>query len=319
MLLTRPWILAFAIACAAPVQAETVYVSDEGADAIHVIEAPRWTEAARIAVGKRPRGMQLSHDGKQLYVAVGNDDRIDVLDLASRKVVAHLPSGPDPERFVVSPDGRWLYVANENDNTVSFVDIAAKKIMHEVPVGAEPEGMAVSPDGRWVICTSESASLVHFIDAASAKLIDSVLVGTRPRDAVFSADGSQLWVSSETRASVAVFAMPSRKVLHTIDFDDDDNAPATVQAVGLVLRPQRAFVALGRGNAVAEVDPGTFAVRHYFPVGSRNWGIGISPDGRRLFAANGLSGDVTVIDLVASRPVATIRVGGKPWGVVVTP
>jgi YVTN family beta-propeller protein len=136
---------------------------------------------------------------------------------------------------------------------------------------------------------------------------------------VFSADGGQLWVSSETRASVAVFAMPSRKVLHTIDFDDDDNAPATVQSVGLVLRPQRAFVALGRGNAVAEVDPQTFAIRRYLPVGNRNWGIGVAPDGSHLFAANGLSGDVTVIDLAKNKPIATIPVGGKPWGVVVTP
>ena len=310
--------LAF-VACTMPARAETAYVSDEGANVVHVIQAPQWKEAATIIVGKRPRGMQLSHDGRQLYVALGNDDRIDVIDLATRKVVDHLPSGPDPERFVVSPDGRWLYVANENDNTVSFVDIAARKIVHEVPVGAEPEGMAVSPDGRWVICTSESASLVHFIDVASAKLVDSVLVGTRPRDAVFSADGRQLWVSSETRGSVAIFAMPSRKVVHTVDFDDDDKAPPTVQAVGLVLTPQRAFVALGRGNAVAEVDPGTFAIRRYFPVGSRNWGIAIAPDGKRLFAANGLSGDITVIDLLANTPIATIKVGGKPWGVVVTP
>ncbi|MGA0585527.1 hypothetical protein ACO2Q2_00065 [Dyella sp. KRB-257] len=108
-------------------------------------------------------------------------------------------------------------------------------------------------------------------------------------------------------------------MLHTIDFDDDDKAPATVQAVGLVLRPDRAFVALGRGDAVAEVDPKTFAISRYFPVGHRNWGIGIAPDGKQLVAANGLSGDGTVIDLVANKPVATIAVGGKPWGVVVTP
>jgi PQQ-dependent catabolism-associated beta-propeller protein len=320
MRLINRWIVALALVCALPVaRAETAYVSDEAANAIHVIVAPRWVETATIAVGKRPRGMQLSHDGRQLYVALGNDDRIDVVDLATRKVVDHLPSGPDPERFVVSPDGRWLYVANESDNTVSFVDIAHRKIVHEVAVGAEPEGMAVSPDGHWVICTSESASLVHFIDAASAKLVDSILVGTRPRDAVFSADGRQLWVSSETRATVAIFAMPERKLMHTVDFDDDDKAPDGVQAVGLVLRPPHAFVALGRGNAVAEVDPATFVIRRYFPVGSRNWGIGLSPDGGRLFAANGLSGDVSVVDVTAGRTLATIKVGGKPWGVVVVP
>ena len=307
------------LALVGPACAETAYVSDEKANVVHVIDAPRWTVVNDIAVGQRPRGMAVSRDGKRLYVASGNDDRIDIIDLATRKVVGHLPSGPDPERFALSPDGRWLYVANENDNTVSFVDIDRQTIAHTVAVGAEPEGMAVSPDGRWVICTSESASLVHFIDAQTAKLIDSVLVGTRPRDAVFSADGRELWVSSETRATVAVFSMPDRKLLHTIDFDSDEHAPDTVQAVGIVIGPTRAFIALGRGNAVAEVDPATFAIRRYFPVGQRNWGIGLSPDGKRLYAANGLSGSVTVIDLVADRPIATIPVPGKPWGVVVVP
>ena len=300
-------------------RAETAYVSDEQANVVHVIQAPQWTRVADIAVGKRPRGMVLSADHRRLYVAAGNDDHIDVIDLATRRVVDHIPSGPDPERFAMSPDGRWLYVANENDSTVSFIDIAAKRIVHSVAVGGEPEGMAVSPDGRWVICTSESASLVHFIEAKTARLVDSVMVGTRPRDAQFTVDGRQLWVSSETRATVAVFDMPSRKLLHTIDFDRDPKAPDTVQAVGIVLRPDRALVALGRGNGVADIDPRTFAVRRYLPAGSRDWGVAVSPDGRRAYAANGLSGDVTVLDLGDGHAEATVKTGGKPWGVVVVP
>jgi len=299
--------------------AETAYVSDEQANVVHVIDAPRWTQIADIPVGKRPRGMVLSADHRRLYVAAGNDDRIDVIDLATRRVVDHLPSGPDPERFALSPDGRRLYVANEEDNSVSFVDIAAKKIVRTVGVGAEPEGMAVSPDGKWVICTSESASLVHFIDAASGALVDSEMVGTRPRDARFTADGRQLWVSSETRATVSVFDMPSRRLLHTIDFDRDPHAPDTVQAVGILLGTDHAYVALGRGNGVADIDPRDFSVRRYLPAGSRDWGIGVAPDGKRLFAANGLSGDVSVIDLASGRTEATVKTGGKPWGVVVVP
>jgi PQQ-dependent catabolism-associated beta-propeller protein len=308
---------ALLLPCGAAV-AQTAYVSDEEADVLHVIVAPHWEVAARIPVGQRPRGMRLAPGGKLLYVAVSDDNRIDVVDLGSRKVIGHLPSGPDPERFAVSPDGRFLYVANEADNRVSFVDIGAGKIVREVEVGAEPEGMAVSPDGRWVICTSESASLVHFIDARTGELVDSVMVGTRPRDAVFNADGSRLWVSSETRATVSVFEMPSRRLLHTIDFDRDPDAPDTVQAVEMILG-KRAFVALGRGNAVAEVDPRDYSVSRYFPAGFRNWGIGADPARRYLFAAAGLSGDVTVIDLGSNKPVATIRTGGKPWGVVVAP
>ena len=298
--------------------AQTAYVSDEQANVVHVLAAPAWKEVAAIPVGRRPRGMAPSPDGRLLYVAASDDDRIEVIDLAKRKVVGALPSGPDPERFAISPDGKRLYVANEDDALVSFVDIAARRIVREVPVGAEPEGMAVSPDGRWVVCTSESASLAHFIDARTGELVASEMVGTRPRDAKFSADGSTLWVSSETRASVTVFAMPERKRLHTIDFDRDPAMPATVQAVGVVLG-RRAFVALGRGNGVAEVDPRTFAVVRSFPAGNRVWGIGISPDGRYLLAAAGLSGDVTVVDLARNRVQATIHTGGKPWGVVVLP
>jgi YVTN family beta-propeller protein len=49
------------------------------------------------------------------------------------------------------------------------------------------------------------------------------------------------------------------------------------------------------------------------------WGIALSHDGRRLYAANGLSGDVTVIDLASGRALASVATGGKPWGVVVAP
>jgi YVTN family beta-propeller protein len=95
--------------------------------------------------------------------------------------------------------------------------------------------------------------------------------------------------------------------------------PQQVPADGQRFPTLAQVLALGRGNAVAEVDPKTFAIRRYFPVGRRNWGIGVSPQGTHLFAANGLSGDMTVIDLAANKPLATIPLGGKPWGVVVAP
>src|SRR4051794_9817351 len=81
----------------ATAQAETAYISDEQANVVHVLAAPDWDHVATIAVGRRPRGMAVSHDLKFLYVASGNDNRIDVIDLATRKVVDHVPSGPDPE------------------------------------------------------------------------------------------------------------------------------------------------------------------------------------------------------------------------------
>jgi YVTN family beta-propeller protein len=119
---------------------------------------------------------------------------------------------------------------------------------------------------------------------------------------------------------VAIFDARTHKVLRTIDFDRDPAAPERVQAVGIVLAPdgRRAFVALGRGNHVAEVDAQSGRILRYYPVGIRNWGIALSPDQHRLYAANGISGDLSIIDLAAGR-TTTLRLGGKPWGAVSAP
>ena len=89
-------VLALGVAsCGAPPAARhTAYVDDEQANVVHVIDGATAKEVARIPVGARPRGMALSHDGRQLYVAAGNANRIDVVDLASRKVVGAFHPAP---------------------------------------------------------------------------------------------------------------------------------------------------------------------------------------------------------------------------------
>ena len=55
------------------------------------------------------------------------------------------------------------------------------------------------------------------------------------------------------------------------------------------------------------------------PVGNRVWNFAFTPDRRKLYAANGLSNDVSVIDTRTNRVVATVAAGDGPWGVAVTP
>jgi DNA-binding beta-propeller fold protein YncE len=86
----------------------------------------------KIAVGKRPRGIHLSRDGKELLVALSGSpiggpgvdesklpppdrtaDGIGIVDIAARKIASILTSGPDPEQIALSPDGTKLFVSNE--------------------------------------------------------------------------------------------------------------------------------------------------------------------------------------------------------------
>src|SRR5688572_4015061 len=54
---------------------ERVFVSDEDGGAIIVLEAERGLVLGRIAVGKRPRGLVVSPDGKFLYVALSGSPK----------------------------------------------------------------------------------------------------------------------------------------------------------------------------------------------------------------------------------------------------
>jgi PQQ-dependent catabolism-associated beta-propeller protein len=313
--------LVFALALlAAPAAAETVYVSNEQDNTISAIDGETLSVTATIPVGRRPRGIALSPDKRRLFVAVGDDNRIDVVDLASRKVVDALPSGEDPELFVVHPDGKRLFVANENDSLVSVLEIEPKKVIGEIQVGVEPEGMAVSPDGQLVVCTSETTSMAHFLDASTYEVVDNVLVDTRPRAAAFTPDGKQVWVSSELRGTVSVIGVQSRAIDAVVEFAIPGVPRELVQAVGIAHgRDGRAYVALGPANRVAEVDGKSLKILRYYLVGQRVWHIALSADEKRLYAANGGSGDVTVIDLERREPVKSIAVGRSPWGVVTAP
>jgi YVTN family beta-propeller protein len=78
-------------------------------------------------------------------------------------------------------------------------------------------------------------------------------------------------------------------------------------------------VALGPANRVAVVDPKTYEVQKYILVGQRVWNMGFSPDQKLLMTANGVSNDITIIDVADQKPIKSVPVGRSPWGVVVSP
>lgn len=310
------WAVLLLAACgAARKGSDIVFISDEAANVVHVIDGATGAIEGELKTGARPRGMARSYDGRTLYVAASNANRIEAWDIGARRLARSYASGSDPERFVVSPDGKMLYIANEDHAAVSFLDLASGRIAREVAVGPEPEGMGISPDGRLLVATSEAASTAHFIDTRTGELLDSVMVGSRPRDVLFVKGGKEIWVSSEQRGTISVFDAGTRRIKHIIDLVKAFPDLTTVQAVEMEITRdgKRAFVAMGRSNQVAEIDPVSWTVVRHFPSGERNWGLALSPDDQRLYAVSGLSGDVTIIDLVSNSVRTRVRFAGKPW------
>ncbi|SHF35216.1 PQQ-dependent catabolism-associated beta-propeller protein [Modicisalibacter ilicicola DSM 19980] len=307
-------------------QAERIFVSNEKDNTLSVIDGETLEVIETIPVGRRPRAMAFSNDGSQLFVAVGDDEAIDMIDLDTLKVVRSLAAGEDPEVIRVHPDRPHIYVSNEDDNIVSVLDYQKRTRVTQIPVGVEPEGLGVSPDGKWLIATSETSNMAHIIDLETMEAVYHRLVGARPRHVEFTREGDKAWVSAEIAGTVAIIDMQDTfDVIHTLEFEVPGVPRETVQAVGMELTSDGrfAFVALGPSNRVAVVDQQSYEVLDYLLVGQRVWHLALDADENRLFTTNGVSGDVTVIEIEGDEgdfeAIRSIPVGRFPWGVVVAP
>lgn len=315
---------------------QLLYVSAEDSGEIFVVDAEQASVVARIPVGKRPRGLKVSKDGRYLYVALSGSPRggpnmdesklppadrsadgIGVIDLVERKLLRTLPGGQDPESFDLSKDGKTLYVSNEETAELSVLDLESGKILRRVPVGKEPEGVGVRPDGNVVYVTSEQDGKVTAIDAKTFAVVGEIAAGMRPRAVAFTKDGSLGFISNELGGTLTAFDPRSNKPLATVQIEA--KTPIGQRPMGLVLSPddQRLFVSTGRGGAIAVVDVAKRELDHMIDgVGVRPWGIAISGDGKHVFTANGPSNDLAVVDVATGKVEKTVKLEGLPWGVV---
>jgi len=163
--------------------------------------------------------------------------------------------------------------------------------------------------------------MVHWIDTESAEIFNNTLVAQRPRHAEFSRSGDRLWVSSEIGGTVAILDTATQTTLHTLSMQIPGISDDLIQPVGIRLTSdgKLAFVALGPANHVAVIDQQTYEVIGYVLVGRRVWHLEFAEDDLRIFATNGISGDVTVIDVLTLKPIKTIKVGRFPWGAAFRP
>jgi YVTN family beta-propeller protein len=325
-----------------------VYVTDERSGDVTVIDGGDFKVVATIPVGKRPRGIHVSPDGKTVYVAVsgtpiggppqldahgdpilhkgGDDDDDDanadksadgivVVDVATKKSTGKIAAGSDPEEFSLSKDGTRLYVSNEDTKSASVINIASAKVEHIIPVGQEPEGVATTPDGKFFYVTCETGGDVFVIDTSSYKSVAHFKVAVRPRSVDFLKDAAIGFVPSESVGQLNVIDTDHPNVVKTLTL------PAGSRPMRVRVAPngKKIYVSNGRAGTISVIDSHSYELLDTIKVGARPWGIVISPDGKVLYAANGPSNDVSVVDLETAKEVARVKAGSSPWGLVIVP
>jgi YVTN family beta-propeller protein len=328
-------------------QSFQIYVSNEKSGDVTVIDGGDNHVIRTIPVGKRPRGIHGSPDGRTVYVALsgtpiaappqldakGNpifqkgkddddDDRvksdksadaIGVVDVAQGKLSGKITSGSDPEEFSLSKDGTKLYVSNEDVKTASVIDIATAKVEHIIVVGQEPEGVATAPDGKRFYVTCEAGGEIYAIDTSGYTTIGHFKVNVRPRSMAFLPGSALGFIPSESTSELNVVDTANLKIVKVIALPPGSRP----MSVKVSLNGQKIYVSNGRAGTVSVLDSHTYELLNTIKVGTRPWGMALSPDGKLLYTANGPSNDVSVVDLEANKEIARVQAGTSPWSVAV--
>jgi YVTN family beta-propeller protein len=318
-----------------------VWVSAEDAGEVAAVDPVKGEVAFRIKVGRRPRGLKLSPDGKLLYVTVTGTpkpdphgfvpkvtaadraaDGVAVVDVAARKLLRTLPAGQAPVAIDLSPNGKTAYVANGETAELTVLDLASGKITKKIHVGQDPAGVTVRPDGKVVYVAMAGTNEVYAIDAVKLELVMRVDAGIVPRSVVFSRDGATAFAIDEQIAGVTLVDARKHQLLRHLLLANQVKTIFVPRPFGGALSPdgKLLFVSGGLGRSILVVDVAKQkVVRAIDEVGQVPRGIGIQRDGKKLFTANGPSNDVSIVDVASGKVEKRVAVGGAPWGLVVGP
>lgn len=88
-------------------------------------------------------GLELTPDGKQLWVTSLGDSGIYVYDIATKKLSEKIAVGKCPNWVTFSPDGKYSAVSNSDSGDCSIIDTKTQREVARVKVGKGPKRLIV--------------------------------------------------------------------------------------------------------------------------------------------------------------------------------
>ena len=143
-----------------------------------------------------PVAMQLSLDGRWLYIACEDSDQLLAVDTHTQQVARRIRVGRMPRGITLSPDGKTLYVSNENDNDVMEINAESFQIRRTLAVGWEPVGLTTDRSRKLLYVANTLGDDISVVDLQSGRELKRLQAGHYPEYIALSRDGSRVYVAS---------------------------------------------------------------------------------------------------------------------------
>jgi DNA-binding beta-propeller fold protein YncE len=256
--------------------------------------------------------LQLSRDGRHLYVLDLAHFRLVIVDAKSKQILSSVPVGRMPFGLALSPSGKRAYVSNVGMFQYSLVPgYDPKDPKHtglefpafgfpstEATKGATVEGKQIAGLGDPNVPDSNSVFVIDIRDPAQPKVLEKVRTGIPVGDqsvggsspGAVVAGKKEIFVSNAAQDSISVLNARTNKVEKTIVLEPADSVKGLrgVLPFGMALSPdkKRLYVACSGINALAVLDARNENILGYIPTAWFPARVAVSADNRTLYVAN---------------------------------
>ena len=214
-----------------------------------------------------------------------------------------------------------VVVVNQQSDTVTLVDLKTMAAYRNVPVVAGPHEAAVSPDGRRVLVTNynkqgvgqqKTLSLIALPGGDPIKTID--LGEYRAPHDVRWVDGSRVVVTVEGSQALLLVNVESGAIERVFKTD-----AGVSHMLALSTDRTRLYCSNMRDGSVSAFDFKTGQKIKDVKTGKECEGVGVTPDGRWVWAGNRAEDTISIIDTKSLEVTKRIQSPGFPYRVQFTP
>ncbi|MDQ1249568.1 MAG: hypothetical protein QG597_3943 [Actinomycetota bacterium] len=294
----------------------SVWVADEGADSISVIDAA--TNAVRMTLNgiKAPHNIQVGRDGAVVF-AVSSAGVVVAIDPMTYRVTATAPTGAQPAHVIEAPNGK-VYVTNSGDGTVSVYQAPGLSPAGRITLNGMPHGLRPAAGGSVIVVANTMNGALDLIDPATDTYVGAVPVGSSPAQVAVSADGKYAYTGISEPPSVVKVDLAQRKVV--------GSAAVPNTPVQLYLTPNDTQVVSAdqgkkdtQGHTLSVIDTTAMTTRGTVATGAGPHGVVIDASGNWAWVTNNYDNTVTAVDLSTLTAMAPIPVGTQPSGISYSP
>lgn len=214
-----------------------------------------------------------------------------------------------------------VVVVNQSSDSVTLIDLKTMEAYRNVPVVAGPHEAAASPDGRRVLVTNynkpgvgqqKTLSLIALPGGDTIKTID--LGEYRAPHDVRWVDGSRVVVTVEGSQALLLVNVDSGAVERVFKTD-----AGVSHMLALSTDRTRLYCSNMRDGSVSAFDFKTGQKIKDVKTGKECEGVGVTPDGRWVWAGNRAEDTISIIDTKSLEVTKRIQSPGFPYRVQFTP